>query len=647
MRSYVKILCLLCALLMVVSCFTACKVKVKPESLTDKDALTEYEKLKNNMDKLFYFADEKHPAASNVTSIIGEIEMPEADVEINKLEASVAASLDKLTLGGADYLQQLGGPVKLNGSVITGEAGINFDLGATISGLTIDFDAAMDKDGISITSPFMFTKPVYVSLESIRKISAEASDAPAVDGNAIVEAFEKWYNEKFTEENRKHIADLFKGCIPAEAITVSKATPAELKGVFITFDSETECVTLTITEAVAKQIASNVKTKLASDEVIKDMVISFANCLGEDLLKEMTGKTAEELYNDLIKALTEGESGISTMAITPVEALTVSGEESDASADAEENGVIIVNRYFAGGHPVKTDVVVKDAEKEYFNFTAWDAYANTNAREYGMKLSVEGKEYVSLIGGANKTTAEMNAVISFTEEGISINENEATEETKDAGKLTISASRNENGVNVNGTFDMQEENTKATFEYNETAETTTVKAEVATNEFTAKLNYNKAASGTTFKLEAKAADVNVNVDYSNVEAGATFKASFADDAGDNGLTLDGTKTVSGNKTVYNADIVVKEEGEEAGKINLNCENTTTVTDTKTESDIKLTAFSEGLLDVGASIKLVWDTNTDKVPVAPTKDGAFEIKGESDLEGIADIMTDMFKGMMGE
>ena len=112
MRSYIKILCLLCALLMVVSCFTACKVKVKPESLTDKEALTEYEKLTNNMDKLFYFADEKHPAASNVTSIIGEIEKPDADININKLEASVAASLDKLTIGGADYLQQLGGPQK-------------------------------------------------------------------------------------------------------------------------------------------------------------------------------------------------------------------------------------------------------------------------------------------------------------------------------------------------------------------------------------------------------------------------------------------------------------------------------------------------------------------------------------------------------
>lgn len=593
MKKSFKLLALLCALLMVVGCLSACG---------KKDSDDDFAKL-SNAEKLFYYNAEKHPTASNIVSLIDAEKIgfsPAAST--GKYEAGFDASLTKLVYQSNDLIEALGGDIKLGGTVVTDLSGVNLDLGATFSGITLDVDIAADDKGLSVSAPALITKPIYAAYSDLYGMGdyTDYTDDTGVSAGAnnyaytlltaapdIAAALQKWYEEKLTEKNIQHLISVMENAVPESAITVSKATPDELMGEFITSSSETECVTATITEAVAKQIANSLSQSVSSDETLKDIISSFIGCFGDELVKSLTGKTADELCNDIIKNASETS-------------LEVSDESEE---NGLENGVIVINRYFSDGYCVKTDITAKDNESTSFDFTVWNVYSDSNACQYGVKLTVGGETVLTVIGGANASEAKLNATLNI--------DNNNT--------VSLDAQR---------TADEFKFNAKANFE-----------GSVLSTEYTS------GASATTAKLSFTADGFTANVDYSANATGSTLTGSIKD-ANNSGLEFEGTSTVNGNKTVYHYTFATTSQDEAGLSGVLDCECETLVNGTKTEKNVSLSVTVDELLAVGADIKLTFDTNTDKQPEKPTADGAYVITDETSYDGISDILTDLAKGFFG-
>lgn len=622
-----------------------CSGKVKPESVTDKDAVKEYNKIKNDLDKFFYSPDAKHPVASNVTSLVGELpdvnELQNSPYYNDNQEIGISASVDKMLVQNQDYLKQLGGSLSLSGTMLTSKDGYNYDLGATVSGLTVDLDIAQNNNSLSITSPFMFTQPIYIDLEAFMAMAdaeSAASMTMSFNQEEIKTALEKWYNEKLNEENQKYLLDMLKDCVSADAVTVSKGTPAELKGDYITFATKTECVTLTITEEVATQFVEKLNDKLSEDAVVKDIVISFLNCFGDDLLKQMTEKTAEELYNELLESFADFEKEITEES----EASEDSADASDASAEEEEDIRIVIKRYFAGGHCVKNDIIFENDEEKFFDMTYWDVYANTTAREYGVKLDIEGNNWLNVIGGANKTDATMNATLNIYEDTVDVSEDEAEEKAEKVGTLKLNASRGEAGISVDGSL-TAEEDIEASFEYKQSEAVTELKIDVNTADAVCKADYKRTADEVVSNLDMTVEKFELTYNYNCTKTGGTVKASAKED-GEDLLKLDGVITVAENKYAIDADLKLI-DGQDSIDVDVLFECTTKTEGSKNEADVKVSIASKELIELEISAKLLYDTDTDKIPEVPSKDGAYVVDDEADAEGLEGIVTDTFKALL--
>lgn len=592
MKKSIKLLALLCALLMVVGCLASC---------AKKGGGDDFAKL-GNAEKLFYYNTQKHPAASNIVSLI-DLEKVNSSpaASTGKYEAGFEADLKKLVYGGDNLLEALGGSVNLGGTVITDLSGLELDLGATIAGITLDVDIAADDKGLSLSAPALLTKPVYAAFSDLSDNAGVSPDEGAASAGAnnygallltnapdIAASLQKWYEEKLTEENIKHLISVMENAVPESAITVSKASPEELMGEFITSASETECVTATITETVAKQITNALSQSVPGDEALKDMITSFINCFGDELVKSATGKTADELYNELIKTVSE-----------------ISLEVSEASEENSlENGVIIINRYFYDGYCVKTDIIAKDDKSTYNDFTVWNVYSDSNACQYGVKLAIEGETVFNVIGGASTTEAKLNAALNIDKDNTV-----SVDVQRTAAEFKLNAAANIEGAALNA-------------------------------------EYSSGASTKTAKLSFAAAEFTANADYSANAAGSTLTCSLENGASKDGFKLDGTSTVNGNKTVYSYSFTGTSEGTEFLKGTVGCECETLVNGSKTEKNVLLSVTVGELLDAEVDIKLAFDNNTDKKPEAPTSEGAYVISDESSANGIADILTDFAKGLFG-
>ena len=648
MKTFTKVLSLFIVLLMVVGCVSGCVGKIKPESVTDKDAVKEYNKIKSDLDKLFYGASSKHPAASNVTALVDLEALTQGNANAvkpgNNQEMSVNASVGKLVVEEADLLKQLGGSLAFNGTAIKGKDGMSLDLGATVSGLTVDFDVDYTDDAFVVNCPFIFTKPVYYDVSSLFDMTGHSSElavnyALNINKAKITEDLEKWYTEKLGEENQRYLAELLKGCVSADAITVSKETPDELKGNYISFDTKTECVTLTITEDVAKQFVETLGAKVKEDKVVKDIVISFLNCFGDDLLKLMTEKTAEELYNEFVDSFDELKK----------EVFSESSEDSadaDSSDDADgKNERIVVRRYFAGGHCVKNDLVIEDDEEKYLEFTYWDVYANTNAREYGVKLNVEGENWLTAIGGANGTDADISVSFNVYEEGVEVSSDKAEEKTEKVADIKLTAKRSKEGFTANGNINATEDSLKASFEYTNSESVNELKIDASATDFAGKIEYKKNADATSFKADITADEYKIDASYTGIKAGGTLKASIAE--GDKVIvSYDGDLTVIDNKATVDADIVIEQDGE---SVTYNClaECIVKVEGSKVEYDMDYSITAEKLFELELDLKLGYDQNSSKAPEEPSKDGAYVIDSEDDLDGAEDLLTEAFKALMDE
>lgn len=597
MNQNFKLLALLCALLMVVGCLSACG---------KKDSNDDFAKL-CNAEKLFYYNTEKHPTASNVVSLVDLEKVSFSPAASNgKYEAGFDASLNKLVYQSSDLLQALGGNVKLGGTVITDLSGVELDLGATFSGITLDVDIAADDKGLSVSAPALITKPIYAAFSDLfnnteagGSVATDTEDGASVTAGVnnygallltnapdIAAALQKWYEEKLTEKNIQHLISVMENAVPESAITVSKATPDELMGEFITSSSETECVTATITEAVAKQIANSLSQSVSNDETVKDIIASFIDCFGDELVSSVTGKTADELYNELMKNVSE-----------------ISLEVSDESKEnGLENGVIVINRYFIDGYCVKTDITAKDNESTSFDFTVWNVYSDSNACQYGVKLAVDGETVFTVIGGANASEAKLNATLNIDK-----NNSVSLDVQRTADEFKLNAKANIEGALLNA-------------------------------------EYTSGADTTTAKFGLTADGVIANADYSANATGSSFTGTLT--SGLDGFKLEGTSAINGDKTVYNYTLTGTSEGTEFLKGTVDCECETLVNGTKTEKNVSLSVTVGELLAAEADIKLTFDTNTDKQPEKPTSEGAYVITDETSYEGISDILTDLAKQFFG-
>lgn len=592
MNKNFKLLALLCALLMVVGCLSACG---------KKDSDDDFAKL-SNAEKLFYYNTEKHPTASNVVSLVDleKVSFSPA-ATTGKYEAGFDASLNKLVYQSNDLLQALGGDVKLGGTVITDLSGAEFDLGATFSGITLDVDIAADDKGLSVSAPALLTKPIYASYSDLYGMGdySDYNDGVGVSTGVndyayklltnapdIAAELQKWYEEKLTEKNIQHLISVMENAVPESAITVSKATPDELMGEFITSSSETECVTATITEAVAKQIANSLSQSVSNDETVKDIIASFINCFDDELVSSITGKTADELYDELMRNVSE-----------------ISLEVSDESKEnGLENGVIVINRYFIDSYCVKTDIIIKDDERAPFDFTVWNVYSDNNACQYGAKLTSDGETVFTVIGGANASEAKLNATLNIDK-----NNTVSLDVQRTADEFKLNAKANIEGAELNA-------------------------------------EYTSGADTTTAKFGFTADGVIVNADYSANATGSSFTGTLT--SGLDGFKLEGVSSVNGDKTVYNYTFTGTSEGTEFLKGTVDCECETLVNGTKTEKNVSLSVAVDELLAAEADIKLTLDTNTDKQPEKPTSEGAYVITDETSYEGISDIFTDLAKQFFG-
>ncbi len=611
MKMRIKVVGLLCALLIVVGTMSGCHFNLGlfgSENVSDRAAEAEYKKLGSNVDKLFYFASTRHPVASNVASFVEKSEDGAEPIDIEKLYASANLSLNKLNIEGKDYLEYTGGAVKLDGTALITDDGIyNFDLAAQVMGVSVDMDIAADKDGISIASPFMFEKPFYIDSKAVSAMDDVDSSVPSFDAEQITKALEKWYNEKLTEENRQYIAGLFKGVIPEDAITVSKARPEQLKGDYITFDVKTECVSLVLDADTLEAIIEKLQDKLSKDETVKDLIVSFLNCFGDDLLKEVCGKTATELYDELMKNITE-----------------------EYKADSKEE-TLTINRYFAGGHSVMTEIICKDEGMEVFTVTLWDAYANTKARQFGLVITTEDGEGVELVGGANETDISMDASVNFS-----------TDDTKKDVEVNIKASKNAEATVIDADYKAADDSVSGTFDYICNADGVAVAADFDKDgKDSAALNYSNKANQVKFDLlySADGTDKAV-IKYSSDEAKADFEAKLNVE-GEN-ISVKGDRNTEGNKSTWNIELS-DNSSEEVVNIVLEGSVTTKPTgkDSKVTCDYKCFITDTKNSEIAFELKLTADTATDLEPKAPTKDGAVVIDGEFDEKTLTDNLKPTF------
>lgn len=725
---------------MAVGCFAACgdKGESKDSSgekseMTPEEAKSEYEQLDKTA-KLFYIPAASSPAADKVVSIVDKEEIKKPDIKLDAFEAAAEITVDKFTASGEDLLQSLGGALNVNGSVLASDSGVNFDLAAAVNGSNIDIDLAADKEGALLTAPFLFSQPVYLSGSIVEEalngagIESAVSSVPSVDLEGIVSALESWESEKLTDANIKHLEDLFKGVIPEDAVTVSEVKAAEFKGNYITSDIAAECVTLTVDKAVYEKMTQGINTNVVTDEVFKDVVVSFLNCFGDELLSSAFGMTAEEIYNEFAEELKEelpessvdddtGYSGeltfrdsqgnirITSSAIeqayvsinamnnnvvvslvftdygkkifydvtkdvaassdktlsiyvgdkllasptvnqaidgsngafienpdfteNPEEAAKLAEHinkgvsKSDVSAFYNNNnsGQVVINRYFVSGMPAKLDVVVKD-DSDVLSLTYWDVYSDANAREYGAKLSLEGDELLSVRGGANEKTADMDVTLKLTETSVSVTQDSAVAIPKEACLFNLTARRDENGFSANGSAKVSDAGLNATF------------------------NMTEKDGNVTAKADADFTDFKISADYAGNAGSGDLNLTFAEANGDNGCEIKAQTKREDGKYSLNADMSVKVDGQPAGNVNINIEHSVAKNDGKVEQDVKLEITSEDLLEFEASLKLMSDESTDKKPAAPSKDGAYIIENEEDAEGLADIINPSLAEMFG-
>lgn len=449
MKQMTKAVSIFLVLAMLLCVFSACKSEKTPEEL----AMEAYNALENNTEKLFYVSSVKHPSEGKTVSLFTPSEFSfenlnqgfKALIESGKtVEAEAKLTVDELEVDGQDYLQQIGGaPFSLTGKLLFDKKGTNFGLSTNISGLPLSVEIASSENAVLIESPFAFKKPVYISKEALEDVlfgTMEGNQADGVSNNLLsaLSSVATWAKENLTEENRKHLLGLLKDAIPVNSITVENVTVSDIKGEYISEDLNAECVSLTLDAAAVDKLLTNVNNNVLTDSVVKNLVISFYNCL-PDAVKSGIARTeegtealgGEDIYKKLCNEFKKLMNDI----------------------DTEEKGSVVIKRYFVGGFSVKLDVVITDDNEKTVDFTAWNYYKGS-AQEYGVKLVAPKDVDCVLSGGADESKASLKADVTLYTEDVAINETGLAEpSTKVQSKLNYYCERSGEETKLTGKFE--------------------------------------------------------------------------------------------------------------------------------------------------------------------------------------------------
>jgi len=564
-------------------------------TVSEDEALSKFNALESNTDKLFYNASGAYPGANEVVKL-GSVDfgmlsdLREAIENNQNVYSEVSMQFDKLIVDNQDLLKQLGDRgLGLSANVLTNGEDINMNMKGSLQGVDISADMILDDNGLVFDFPLMLKKPLYIDMDFLMQafssekpvtggtfMSYGANDTLVYDqdyanevedevGAALVfelianlpelgEKIENWAKQKLTKDSLEHIEGLIKELIPERCITTATVTVPELKGAYITTDTEAECVTLKIDIPALHEILSAVDSKLLTDTVVKDIIVSLVDDMIDTKLFSLLAFDAsqisgEKLYEELCNGLKD---------------LLSTYDENDIPDET-----LIINRYFVNGRNAKTDVVLDVGDEEGFECSFWDVYKD-NARQYGFKMVVDGETLFDVAGGADTNEASMDAKL--------------------ANVLTVIIKRDAESFSVDCVLE---------------------------------------SDGSKIELAWGETDTNDMFKFALTEGSEKL------------LDISCTSKNSLNKKDWTVKAVI-DDGEDDVEIN----GTVSVTETKGDDSygatVSVALNSDGIMDMAFSYSLSYDFNSDKVLEKADPNGAYVVDDEKDLNGLDSILTDAAK-----
>lgn len=400
--------------------------------------------------------------------------------------SSLEMAVNKLSVGGKDVNLNLG----LSADVLSDAKNQLFSLDGQLSALgdTINLSIQSDKENLFIGSDGLLPKPLYVSLDTIKKLSAGASasdygadygydsdydvydysyddaydyedatvevpTAESSSGIAAIYAILPILEEFFTEENCKHLKDLVIDAIPEEIFSESE------KKISLHFtegqEFKTSCVSAVIDGNDFVNFLKSFLTSAKTDSVIKDLV--------EKLVPYFAG--TDESFD----------------FTSSVDELIAELNESLNDEDLDMESTITVNCYYYEGSLIRVEIIGTEAPEEkgddveeFFKVTVDGACKENESYFYA---SVIGDDETILIvdAKADQTASSLKANINSDETELKLdlgcnyggetNDINLKIETSEDGKtfeelLTLTASfklenSNKNEFSFDGNFVLQ------------------------------------------------------------------------------------------------------------------------------------------------------------------------------------------------
>ncbi|MBR6796401.1 MAG: hypothetical protein IKM53_03515 [Clostridia bacterium] len=400
--------------------------------------------------------------------------------------SSVDMAVNKLSVDGKDLKLNLG----LSADVLSDAKNQLFSMDGKLSALgdTINLSIQSDKENLFIGSDGLLPKPLYVSLDTIKKLSAgasasdygtdysydsdyddydytydnaynyedatvEATTEEISSGVSNITAILPILEEFFTEENCKHLKDLVIDAIPEEIFSESE----EKIGLHFTEGQEfkTTCVSAVIDG--------------------KD----FVNFLKSFL----TSAKTDSVINDLVKKLVPyfAGTGESFDFASSVDELIAKLDESLNDEDLDLESTIAVNCYYYEGSLIRVELIGTEAPEEkgddgeeFFKVTV-DGACKENESYFYSSVIVDDETVLTVDAKADQTSSFLKANINSDEAELKLdlgcnyggetNDINLKIETSEDGKtfeelLTLTASfklenSNKNEFSFDGNFVLQ------------------------------------------------------------------------------------------------------------------------------------------------------------------------------------------------
>ncbi|MBE6678133.1 MAG: hypothetical protein E7597_04995 [Ruminococcaceae bacterium] len=379
------------------------------ESGDSSDAVT-FESLTDNREKLVFLSGGVDDYVNYDDKIYGVLGVDGEAIYVPVLEEGNVSKfafntqLKELTVAGENALEEaFGGPLGVEFNTLTDGTRLNLDAVASFSGMNINFDLKAGEDGVLVTSPFMFKKPVFLNGDYLKGLMAASTDSTEITAalselSASIAEFAD--NAAFAAYLRSKAVEL----IPEEAVNASKVT---VNGDYVNGEAETDCIVLTLSGAQMSAILGSLRQSVGEDPEFKLMTAGLIGNLYKflslgvfaDADMDMPFTTDTELY-DAVFDLTD--------------------ELADELKDENEL-TFILKRYFLNGVDSRIDFEVIDGDIST-GMSCWDIYVD-NGNDYGIVIKDGDNEMLSLKGGSKGDKAEISLTVSDYSYSVEMDEN--------------------------------------------------------------------------------------------------------------------------------------------------------------------------------------------------------------------------------